>query len=165
MRRDNQTCLSLIIWTDLLLAVLFSFCLNSSACGSNNGLNFGEAFWLFDLREDTFGISDRHPFLSFPPFWTPSLFTHAGRNLRWHLIDWLLWTHWPGSSRRSKYSGTKAVNAQSALLIRFACFVVGLEPSQSHGPLRRVREAYPGPVSPQRAGPSLARQVRAVLRV
>lgn len=41
----------------------------------------------------------------------------------------------------------------------------GLLPSQSHGPLRRLREAYPGPLSAQRAGQSLARQMRAVLRV
>ena len=33
------------------------------------------------------------------------------------------------------------------------------------GPLCRVRAAHPGPVPPQRAGPSLARQVRAVLRL
>lgn len=33
------------------------------------------------------------------------------------------------------------------------------------GPLCRVRTAHPGPVPPQRAGPSLARQVRPVLRV
>lgn len=39
------------------------------------------------------------------------------------------------------------------------------EPSRSHGSLRRLREAYPGPLPPQRARQSLARQVRAVLRV
>lgn len=63
------------------------------------------------------------------------------------------------------------VNARPVLLILFVRVlhlfvgVVVYNPAKSHGPLRRLREAYPGPLSAQRAGQSLARQVRAVLRV
>ncbi len=56
----------------------------------------------------------------------------------------------------------------SACAVDFVCVCAsfaGLLPSQSHGPLRRLREAYSGPLSAQRVGQSLARQVRAVLRV
>ncbi len=51
---------------------------------------------------------------------------------------------------------------------RSVCGKVGTRRSAGRrhdGPLCRVRAAHPGPVPPQRAGPSLARQVRPVLRV
>lgn len=39
------------------------------------------------------------------------------------------------------------------------------EARRDDGALRRVREAHPGPLPTKRAGPRVARRVRAVLRV
>jgi len=102
--------------------------------------------------------------------------TRPGRNPWWHLIDCLCeCIDLQGTrSRREPHSRTK----QSMFVL--CCWSV-VESNrkteseattlslwvhiQSHGPLRRVREAYSGPVSPQCFGQSMARQVRSVLRV
>ncbi len=117
-RRDKQTGSGLFAWADLQLHVLKSkFWLYCLFCpGPSKGLIFFFSFRFFHLWERT----RSHPLLS--AFWTLSLFTHAGRNLWWHLIDWLLRAHWPGSSRRIRAGESRySVNARPVLLILFVC--------------------------------------------
>ena len=140
-RRDSNQPGSalLLLWADLQR--LPAFWLNCAFCsGCNKGLIYlftSLLFWLFHTR----GRGRRfHPsscvlvlffFFFFFPLDARALFTHAGRNLWWHLIDWLLRAHWPGSSRRIREGGSRySVNARPALLIlfcvcvRFICGVV-----------------------------------------
>lgn len=129
-RRDNQTGSGLLVWADLQLPVLKSTFCWIARFAPDAIKDWFISFLAFPPERERGRC--RYPFLSV--FWTLSLFTHAGRNLWWHLIDWLLRAHWPGSSRQIREGESRySVNARPVLLILFVCVLLlwGCSPAKA----------------------------------